>query len=118
MSLSAQSSLVLPKCLDNILLHGYVIGIHTVAYYSMCVCVQLCTQAYMRTFSATLSHSGIVNSLLSKLLNGVTTRAKAFSFFAFSLHPLTTQAARSQVVVSAIGLLFFITEVVSGDLLF
>lgn len=45
----------------------------------MCVC--LC--AHVRTFGETLPHPGIVNSLLTKLLNGVTTRAKAFSFFFF-----------------------------------
>lgn len=58
--------------------------VHTVY---MRVCVSMCTSAHVRTFNAALSHSGIVNSLLTKLLNGVTTRAKAFSFFCIYFFP-------------------------------
>lgn len=57
---------------------------HTVYMY---VCASMCTCAHVLIFSAALFHSGIVNSLFTKLLNGVTTRAKAFSFFAFIFFP-------------------------------
>lgn len=63
-------------CLRDVLLHGYV---------RVCVCSNMCGRATysmcVRTFNAILAHPGIVNSLLSKLLNGVTTRAGALFFF-------------------------------------
>lgn len=84
----------------------------------MCVC--LC--AHVRTFGETLPHPGIVNSLLTKLLNGVTTRAKAFSFFFFLQLFFSSSLLRSlstcQLIAgggSAISILFFILEAISDE---
>lgn len=95
----------------------------------MCASMRVAIQNMcVHTFSAILSRSGIVNSLLSKLLNGVTTRAKAFSsssFFFFFLffciyflslsHPLRLWASWPQVGRLAISILFFILEVVADE---
>lgn len=74
-----QSGIVSALCLDAVLFHGCE---------RVCVVIQnTCLCAHVRTFTAILPHQGIVNSLLTKLLNGVTRRANAFSFFSL-LHKL------------------------------
>lgn len=65
-------------CLDVVLLHIYVHEHGCVWSYRKYV--------FVCTFTAIPSHSGIVNSLLTKLLNGVTTRANAFSFFSLCIY--------------------------------
>lgn len=87
MSFSAQLNLN-AHCLDGVLLHGYVreracVWPHRIHVLYVCLC------AHVRPFSAIPSCSGIVNSLLTKLLNGVTTRAKALSFFSYLFFPLS-----------------------------
>lgn len=96
-------------CLNWVLSHEYVCKRACVWPYRIHVCLCLCV--HICPFRAILSHSGIVYSLLTKLLNGVTTRAKAFSFFLhlfLSLSLLPYPSACQLVTGEQIGIKSFI----------